>query len=533
MILRPTGRRRTMTTLSAFLAQARAALAAPPGDAGTTRPLRRPLTFVVGNESADLDSLCSALVLAYFKSQPALTSPSSSSSSSSSSAPQPATPRQPSGTLHIPLCNLARADLVLRPELTAVLRGAALTPDDVLTLDDLPPSTSPDSPPSTSSPPPPPPSSAAAAEAALLPVLKPEDTRWVLVDHNVPTGRLAREYTDKGGVVVGCIDHHEDEGRLPRAGDCDPRVVEKSGSCMSLIVEHCRAAWDDAASSSSSSGGQSQEQQKQQQQEQKQLDNQLAHLILAPILIDTNNLRDANKTTSHDTKVVEYVEQTKVTSPFFKGEGDAGGSSRYDRDAYFSHISAIKSDISAMSLRDILRKDYKEWTEDQYHQQGQQGQQLRLGTMSVPQPMAYLLEHTCRGDRDALLRGLAQWTAEKQLDIASIMTAYEDAESGGFARDLFLWAPAARGGKKAEEEKEEKEDGSGDVGGGKGVDAAKRFVERHGDELKLITWREGLLDSAGAADDVDGFRRCWTQGTLKNSRKQIAPMLRGAMRGAA
>lgn len=41
-----------MTTLSAFLAQARAALAAPPGDAGTTRPLRRPLTFVVGNESA-------------------------------------------------------------------------------------------------------------------------------------------------------------------------------------------------------------------------------------------------------------------------------------------------------------------------------------------------------------------------------------------------------------------------------------------------------------------------------------------------
>ncbi|KXJ92437.1 hypothetical protein Micbo1qcDRAFT_195308 [Microdochium bolleyi] len=511
MILRPAARRTMATTLSAFLAQARAALAAPRDTttAAGARAPRQPLTFVVGNESADLDSLCSALVLAYFKSQPALrASPEGSSPSSSSPVSQddPRAQRGSSSTLHIPLCNIPRADLALRPELTAVLRGAALTPAEVLTLDDLPPVASSSSPPSPSA-------------------LNPEDTRWLLVDHNVLTGPLARDYAAQGGAVVGCIDHHEDEGRLP--GACDPKIVEKSGSCMSLVVEHCRGVWDDMSSSKDT---QTQEQQQQQQEEQQRLDGQLAHLILAPILIDTNNLRDTNKTTAHDTEVVGYIERTKITSlaPSTNDNNNKNindsneqreeAGRHYDRDAYFSHISLLKNDISTMSLRDILRKDYKEWTETTGADSGGE-RSLRLGTMSVPQPMGYLLEHTCGGDQATLLRGLRQWAGEKELDVASIMTAYEDPESGGFKRDLFVWAPARQAGR----------------GDRLAAHAVSRFVEEHGDALKLVPWRAGLLDFAadGGGEDGDGFRRCWTQGTLKNSRKQIAPMLRGAMRAVA
>ena len=61
----------------------------------------------------DLDSLCSALLFAYFRTH------------------------TPPHTLHIPLSNLPRADLALRPELNAVLNPAGLKPEDLVTLSDL------------------------------------------------------------------------------------------------------------------------------------------------------------------------------------------------------------------------------------------------------------------------------------------------------------------------------------------------------------------------------------------------------------
>ncbi|KAH7031155.1 uncharacterized protein B0I36DRAFT_374176 [Microdochium trichocladiopsis] len=529
-----------MATLSAFLVQAREALAnrpVPAEGSGNNGGSSRPLTFVVGNESADLDSLCSALVLAYFKSQ----APSS-------------TPGQGGrlSNLHIPLCNIPRADLALRPEFSAVLREANVTPDEVITLDDLP------------SPFPSPDDDNVAATRRQEPngeippprrrEIDPGMTRWILVDHNVLTGRLARDFLsgsgrrddDRTGKVVGCIDHHEDEGRLP--ADCEPRVVEKSGSCMSLVVEHCKPVWEALSSLSSSSGEQEHAAKgdtgdARDETTRQQLDDQLARLVLAPIVIDTNNLRDGNKTTDHDTGVVRYLEETKLHHHRRKGDPDAGGGGGggggggddegFDRAAYFERISRLKNDISQMSLRDILRKDYKEWTEAASPASATgtnttTAQQLRLGTMSVPQPLAYLLEHTCHNDTALFLGGLREWADEKELDVASIMTAYEDPESGGFKRDLLVWAPPRPSS------------GQSTVAAA-GIAAVRKFVEDHEDTLKLIPWQDGRLDSTpgdsgvggggGGGDGAeDGFRRCWTQGTLKNSRKQIAPMLREAMR---
>ncbi|RYP58478.1 hypothetical protein DL769_008938 [Monosporascus sp. CRB-8-3] len=226
----------------------------------------------------DLDSLCSALLLAYLRSN------------------------APPHALHIPLCNLPRGDLTLRPEFGAVLRAASLTPDDMLTLSELPPS-----------------------EA-----LRPEDTRWLLVDHNALTGPLGRIY---GTRVTGCVDHHEDEGAVPQ--DVDPRVIEKSGSCASLIVGLCGDAWDAL-------------------DEDARTDAHLARLALAPILIDTRKLGDAHKTTAHDERAVAYAEAK------LRGAPDGG---EYDRTAFFERLSGLMRDLSALSLRDILRKDYKEWTE--------------------------------------------------------------------------------------------------------------------------------------------------------------------------
>ncbi|KAI8963858.1 DHH phosphoesterase [Daldinia sp. FL1419] len=391
-------------TLQAFLATARAALTAPPPKRST------PLHFVIGNESADLDSLCSTLFLAYLRTH------------------------TPPHTLHIPLCHLPRDDLSLRPEFTAVLKHAAVAPDDVLTLTELPGGDS---------------------------RLKPEDTRWLLVDHNVMTGPLGQAYGDR---VVGCIDHHDDEGKVP--GGAQPRVIEKCGSCMSLVVEQCGEAWEALAKRG---GG---------DKDVARVDAQLAYLALAPILIDTANLGNKDKTTPRDERAVETAE----------AHLPAG----YDRKAFFDEVAALKEDISHMSFRDIFRKDYKEWDEGG----------VKLGTASVPREFAFLVRKA--GGEDEFAAELGRWCEEKGVDVMAVLTTAKD--GGEFRRELLVWAR------------------------GKGtVDAVRGFAEGDGKErLGLGVWGEGKLDLEEGGGD---WRRCWTQERVEHSRKQIAPMLREALKG--
>lgn len=388
-------------SLSAFLASAKSALAA----STTSTTTKQKLTFVVGNESADLDSLCSALLLAYLRTY------------------------TPPHTLHIPLCHLARDDLSLRPEFAEALRQAAASPDDVLTLDDLP----------------------AAVD---------DDARWLLVDHNCLTGRLARFHG--GDRVVGCVDHHADEGRVP--SDVEPRVLEQSGSCASLVVDYCRAAWDELRSATDESG--------------EEVDAQLARLALAPIVIDTTNLEAETKTTAFDVEAVRYLEDEVLSA-----------ASAFDRTAYFSALASLKEDISPLSLRDVLRKDYKEWDEGG----------LKLGTSSVPASMADLRG---KAGGSAELAGAAEaWGGERGLDLVAVMTAFKPA-GGEFGRELMLLARSP-----------------------KGVEAAARFEKEYEGKLELRGWERGEMDCVG--EDV--WRKCWTQGRVENSRKQVAPMLRQAM----
>ncbi|KAJ9138453.1 Exopolyphosphatase [Pleurostoma richardsiae] len=409
----------TPTSLKAFLSAARKALASPPSQ----RPA--PLTFVVGNESADLDSLCCALLLAYLRSH---------------AAP----PHEPP---HIPLSNLPRADLALRPELNAVLGRAGLKGSDLLTLSELP---SPQD-------------------------LDPTRTRWLLVDHNALTGVLEGPYA---GRVVGCIDHHEDEGKVPPRdpdGGGAPRVIEKTGSCMSLVVECCRDVWEKVAARATSEAKGEEE-----DGAGADLDAQLAHIALGPILIDTTNLTSKDKTTEKDIRAVEFA------------EARMGTAEAYDRAAYFEEVSRLKNDLSRLSYRDIFRKDYKQWTDGG----------LVLGMSSVAQGLNYLFDKI--GDEEALRRELRRFAEEKRLDIAAVMTVTH--EGGRFGRELLVWAlnpDAAR--------------------------AVEAFVARSGGDLGLEELeREGLR--AEKADDQ--WRACWRQGQTKYSRKQVAPMLRSAMKEA-
>jgi exopolyphosphatase len=348
---------------------------------------------------ADLDSLCSALLVAYLRTN------------------------SPPHKLHIPLCHIPRDDLTLRPEFTAVLKDAGSSPEDVLTLSELP-----------------------DAED-----LKPDDTEWFLVDHNVMPGKLGQLYSNR---IIGCIDHHADEGHVPKG--CEIRVIEQSGSCISLVVAHYATAWDALPPS--------------------ETDRQLAHLALGPILIDTANLGDKNKTTAFDEDAVRHLE-AKLES------------TGYDRTAFYTHVSDLKDDLSPLSLRDILRKDYKEW----------QGGGLKLGTSSAPQGFDSLVQKA--GGADGLLEALSKWGDEMEIDLVALMTGFKEGDE--FRRELLVWARTP-----------------------KAVDVAVGFENECRAKLELDTWGDGKLDT----DKKDEWGRCWTQGKVENSRKQIAPLLRDAMK---
>lgn len=369
---------------------------------------------------SDVDSLCSAVLFAYFRSH--------------------ARP----GTLHIPLANIPREDIPLRPELGAALAYAGVKSEDLLTLTDL-------------------------DDVTKGNGLEPQDTRWVLVDHNALTGALGERFSSR---VVGCVDHHEDENMVAQDTGDEPRVLKKTGSCVSLVVEYCRDVWEELAKQSS--------QEEAKPVDGKHLDAGLARIALAAILLDTNNLKSKAKTTELDVKIAEYL------------EGKCGDD--YKRKKYYKELSELKEDISVFSYRDNFRKDFKAWTEAG----------LVLGTCSIPQGFHYMLKHL--GDEKTLIEEFRKFAEEKKVDIATIMTSSAK-DDGVFKRNLMVWAL----NKNA-------------------VKAVEKFVESQHEALGLEAFREGLLDYKDGEDEV---RYCWYQHVTRNSRKQLAPMFRTAMREAA
>ncbi|KAF8916596.1 hypothetical protein CPB85DRAFT_266844 [Mucidula mucida] len=151
-------------------------------------------------------------------------------------------------------------------------------------------------------------------------------TRFALVDHN----RLGSQFATGGeSVVEAIIDHHEDEQQHL---DADPRIISPAGSCSSHIALLCPPT----------------------------LPSELATLLLCAILIDTNGLKPGGKALQVDLDAVArllplvYPDALSVQTtdlhniPFLK--------------ALSEDLSERKADVSRLSPRDLLRRDYKEYT---------------------------------------------------------------------------------------------------------------------------------------------------------------------------
>ncbi|KAL8689054.1 MAG: hypothetical protein Q9218_005191 [Villophora microphyllina] len=431
-------------SLRAFLSHAKSCLA-------TAVKTAEKVTLVVGNESADLDSLTSSILYAYLRSL---------------SPPQNAfTP------IYVPLLNIPAADIRLRPEFEVVLRHANINASHLTTLDDL-----------------------SVADGSYL---KPEHTQWILVDHNKLEGSLGKKFASH---VHGVIDHHEDEGQVPREAGPEPRVVEKCGSCTSLVLRTLKASWDKNNDATSLSSGAAHAQGDSLTTDARIIqtwDAQVAKMALASILIDTANLTAEGKVEQADRDAVEYLEAKINLSP-----QDAA---KWDRTQFYEEIVSTKRAIDGLAFEDILRKDYKQWTENG----------LTLGVSSVVKPLEFLASkaiNRASGDpEDQFVTAIGDFMAARDLTLFAVMTT-STSSARIFQRELYIQALSA------------------------GHAAASTFSKEATGELRLADHTVRLLSEKPGAMQPSSegpWRKIWLQGDVSKSRKQVAPLLRKAMNAEA
>ena len=265
-----------------------------------------------------------------------------------------------------------------------------------------------------------------------------------------------------GSRVVGCIDHHVEEHKVPEDTGDEPRVIRVAGSCSSLVVDYCKDAWSALAKKSTN-------------EDSKLWDAEVASLALGPVLIDTGNLLDEVKTTAFDIDSARFLENL-ITRQEGKG---------FNRTDYWAQIRDSKHDIGSLDIAAILRKDYKQWDE----------KNNILGISSMIQNITFLLNKA--GDKEELFAAVKKHAEERNLSMCSIMASYHDGDV--YTRELFLWAWNENG-----------------------VKASKKFEIDCAEELGLEKWDDGSLDLDGEKE----WRRCWWQRKTEHSRKKVAPLMR-------
>ncbi|KAF1809698.1 DHH phosphoesterase [Eremomyces bilateralis CBS 781.70] len=412
--------------------------------------LRQPgkKTFVVGNESVDLDTLTSSLLLSYLRSYPiGKTDRSQISGAIPGSHP-----------LTIPLIPLPRADLRLRPEFIPVLQSAGAEVDDLITLDDLEA-----------------PVSYGRAEAQEPPDL-------ILVDHNAPTGAVKA----LNGKVIGCIDHHVDEGVV--SNDAEPRIVEMAGNCGSLVLDWAvkSGLWEEDQARLTSG-------------EDAWTVAGLAKMAMASILVDTTNLKAKEKVKEVDEWAVGYLEsviQAVETRGVRLGEAD---SERYGRDRWHKLVNGIKKELKGLSAEEMLRKDYKEWEE----------KDGKVGIASVVKPLAEIIDRASPQTRDergmeALAHISEAFAKTRGLDLFVVMTTFKDTHKQ-FRRELMLMAISER------------------------MQSLLGGFQEKSEELQLEAWQ---ADERMTAAVRHMGMKVWMQGNTSWSRKQVAPFIRGLLKDA-
>ena len=203
-------------------------------------------------------------------------------------------------------------------------------------------------------------------------------SRLVLVDHN----KLSAAQGAWASKVEEILDHHADEGLYPTA----KKSIAPVGSASTLVAESMLAMGT-------------------------LLPANVATLALGTILLDTVNLDpEAKRVTQRD----DVVAKKLLTVSGAKQK------------TLFDRLQLEKFNVAALSSRDILRKDYKEYTMGK----------LKVGMSSALLPMADWFKKDA-----AIEKAYSTYAASRGLDVLIIMGAYTAPE---FTREMAVYSTDAK-----------------------------------------------------------------------------------------
>ncbi|OJD23112.1 hypothetical protein ACJ73_05531 [Blastomyces percursus] len=330
--------------------------------------------------------------------------------------------------------------------------------------------------------------------------------------------------------VVGCIDHHDDECFVSKESKShlhDPYCIQTGvGSCMSLVVRELRAQglWADLVPLSSHPHTSLDPETARDQAAI--YEAQVAKLAIAAILIDTANMTAKSKVSSVDTAAVTFLEakiQAGLDAHLRRNPPSAASSTGWDRQAFYNAIALAKENsIENLTVSEVLGRDYKEWTETVVTSTGSSAinnnKTVKLGVCCIVKPLSWLMEKCAReyetlattptdntSSTAPLSKYLSSFAAEKHLDLVAVMTAFRSPKpESEFRRELLIYNL------------------NRDC-----LDGLKRFEAAAIGELGLEDgiWT-GHFSSPDAGDDAGRCMRIGRQTDVSKSRKQVAPLLR-------
>ncbi|KAK5950075.1 Exopolyphosphatase [Knufia fluminis] len=291
----------------------------------------------------------------------------------------------------------------------------------------------------------------------------------ILVDHNAPAIETITDEDIRARFdVVGCIDHHVEENYVPK--QATPRVIKLGiGSCTSLVTEHLRNInlWTA-------------------HEDHKKLPGftQMSRLALTPILIDTWNLKaPGDKCSDLDREQVAFLDPQT---------GDD-----FDREDLFHQAQTAKYEsLNLLRMQEIFARDYKSYAEEL-----EDGSVYNIGIASVFEDLEWLSKHA-KGKQE-LVQELVKYAqhGEKVLEVFGLLTKSGD-------RKQVAICSFGEAGRKA-----------------------ITIFENSAKELQLKDWTEDDTLSKQLDEQVGpGAWKIWWMGDISKSRKQVAPLLRNALK---
>ncbi|TFK75695.1 DHH phosphoesterase [Pluteus cervinus] len=412
-------------------------------------------TVVMGNEAGDLDTVASSVAYAYLYAKL-------------------------HNTPTIPLIQTARSDLHLRAENLQALTfsGFSSNSSDLLTIDDLP-------------------------SASPFPSHK-----FALVDHN-HLGSIFSQNNPQA-TIVAVVDHHADEGLY--GSSATPRVITPAGSCAS----HVAVLFEASAS----------------KLEPKNIPVELGSLLLTAILIDTNGLKPGGKALHPDIVATRYLlprsnlsssisaelreALLSASSPPASGStlapdlGNTASDEEHQKELFGlasikelnKVLSDKKEDVSHLSGRDLLRRDYKEyshpinWLSPSPPEASTPVVLAGLSTVPVP-----LTTTVWDKPEKTLLKDADSWMAERGLTVLGVLTSFKEKEKKreGFSLG-FVFGRKEKGNASAQEKKVEGK--KKDKGDKNDKEKGKGKSEKEKDEKEVV--KAEADDGTGKAEEKKG-----------------------------